>query len=110
LKLYRKFPLQDLVEVPIGEGSLRVRFKFPTVAQERLMSNYDIDICLYCIAEIPDIEDEEGKPLDWKLKHVKNVGEELPEEVLAILVNNRIHTTLAVWYLQNINPDLHKKK
>ena len=110
MKLYRKFPLADVVDVPIeGMGNLKVRFKYPTVQQERLIYN-EIDICQYTIAELPDIQDENGEQVTLTLKNVKDRGDELPEDVLALLVNARLHTPIAIFYLKNIRAGETEKK
>jgi hypothetical protein len=105
MKIYRTFPLQDFVEVPIeGIGILKVKFKYPTIAQTVVMGRSQsvaeraMLICKFCVEDILELEDQDGKPIRIVLENKPDMGKELPEHIVLALMNNGFAYNIAVFY------------
>ena len=116
MKIHRRFPIQDIADVPIVSGmTAQVKYKFPTEGQLRKMSadatqaEFAMSICKYCVEEISNLTDQEDKPVAMEL--IENgEGKELSGQSVSLLAINQLHVPIAAFYLEKLNPTPALKK
>jgi hypothetical protein len=111
MKINRRFPIQDFVDVEIGEEVLRVKYKFPSfaqahaIAEESSTGGVAMALCKYCIEEIGNLIDENEKKIE-----IKASDGCLSDESVVMLFNADLVFPLALFYRKHIAPSETDKK
>ena len=112
MEVAKRFPIPGLATVQFGEESLKVKYRYPTHAQARLMGEesnnhgYAMAICKYCIEEIEGLT-ENGVPITVE----KDKDGTLTNDFVVMLHNNELAVVLAAYYMGHVSPTaLDKKK
>ena len=114
MKIYKRFPIQDFVEVPCAGGVLKVKYKFPTTAQARMIAEessvggHALAVCQFCVEEIQGLESEEGEITMQAVE--KRTGAELTLDQVLILFNAGLTIPIYAVYAEKLAPTETDKK
>lgn len=119
MKIQRTFPNLDFVDVECKGEILKVKYRYPTYAHEKVLladlggndsGSYALSVCQFCIEDIQGLTDENEQPIKLEFRNTSS-GSEMKEDYVLILHRSGLVSDLALYYHKNVRPSpLDKKK